>query len=457
LLWNIEMTTKAVVTHPSEEILRIFQGRTMRSRAAHSRASKHLPGGINRNITYFAPHPVFFERGEGAYVFDIDGNRYLDCLGNYTSMILGHSHPEVVAAVRAQLSQGTSWGGATTTELVLAELLAERLPSMEMTRFTASGTEATMMAMRAARAVTGRRLIAKFEGAYHGSHDYATISLAPSLAQAGPAERPRSVPPTGVPEDIGETVVVLPFNNPDAVEEILDIHGCALAAVIVEPVMGVAGIIEPTRDFLTRLRTAANRHGIVLIFDEVISFRLAYGGAQSVYDVRPDLTTLGKIIGGGFPIGAVGGRSDIMKVFNPAEPDHIVLSGTFHANPVALQAGIATIKILSSEVLGQLNADSQLLFRDIRQVLVDGTGSAHLNAAGSLFNIHLGSMPVTDYRSSLSTDKEAHRWLHLAMLNEGVLLAPRGLGCLSVPMTDADRDRLLTALGRALASLGEVS
>ena len=446
------MTAARALSEPPG-VLQEFHDRTSRSRDAYTRAKSRLPGGVNRNITYFAPHPVFFERGVGAGLFDIDGNKYCDFLGNYTAMILGHSNAEVAAAVRAQVLRGTTWGGATTTEFELADLIADRIPSMEMTRFTSSGTEATMMALRAARAATGRRLIAKFEGGYHGLHDYATVSLEPLLEQAGPRERPASVAPRGVPRDVADTVVVLPFNDADAVDAILAVHGPDLAAMIVEPVMGVAGVIEPRHDFLATLRSEADRHGIVLIFDEVISFRTAYGAAQSVYGVKPDLTTLGKVIGGGFPIGAVGGDPRIMEVFNPSARNSVTLSGTFHANPVAMQAGIATLEALDAKVLGRLNADAERFLREVRVVLATSSRPVQLNAVGSLFNIHFSPSPVTDYRTSLCSDKGALRWLHLALLNEGILLAPRGLGCLSVPMTHGDLNRFVDGLDRALTKL----
>jgi len=262
------------------EIVARFRARTPASQRAHERALKSLPAGVNRNIVHQSPYPVFIASGSGAHLTDLDGRRYLDLIGNYTAMILGHCPPAVVEAAQAQIARGTAWAAPSPEEAVLAEMILERLGSDGRLRFTASGTEATLMAIRAARAYTHRPLIAKFEGGYHGLNDYAMVSLAPAIDVAGPANHPHSVPAPGVPEMVADTVVVLPFNDPAVVEAILRERGSEIAGVIVEPVMGVAGILAPRAGFLEMLRRVTTDLGIVLIFDEVISFRLAYGGAQ---------------------------------------------------------------------------------------------------------------------------------------------------------------------------------
>ncbi len=447
------MTSMAATSSSHVRILDTYARRTAGSLAAHMRAATRLPGGVNRNITHFAPHPLFLDHASGAAVFDLDGNQYLDLIGNYTSMILGHGHPKTVEAVMSQLQSGAAWAAASSVEFSLADAIAQRMPSMPLVRFTSSGTEATLMAIRAARAATGRDQIAKFEGGYHGQHDYAVVSLAPTLEKSGERRRPAAVAPPGVPKNVQDTMVILPFNDADAVDEILDAQGDSVAAVIVEPIMGVAGVIEPTGDFLRRLRAVTRRRGIVLIFDEVISFRLSYGGAQEIYGVQPDLTTLGKVIGGGFPIGAVGGDPAIMEVFDPTSGPTVMLSGTFHANPVALHAGLATLQALDRQTVDDLNSKAARLYERMRVVLAGFDVPIQLNTAGSLFNFHFSSEPVTDYRSSLRADTETLRWLHLALLNRGVLLAPRGLGCLSVPMADPDTELLLGELESALAEV----
>ncbi len=437
-----------------EEILARYKARTGASQQAHRRALKSLPAGVNRNIVYQSPYPVFVQAGRGAHLIDLDGQRYLDLIGNYTSMILGHAPAAVTAAAQAQVARGTAWAAASPDEAVLAEMILARLGGDGRLRFTASGTEATLMAIRAARAFTRRPLIAKFEGGYHGLNDYAMVSLAPAADLAGAAQEPNSVPAPGIPAAVADTVVVLPFNNPAAVEAILRRRGQDIAGVIVEPVMGTAGIVRPKPGFLEMLRQVTQELGIVLIFDEVISFRLAFGGAQEYFGVRSDLTTLGKIIGGGYPIGAVAGRPDIMRTFDPTQPDTVTLSGTFHANPVALAAGIETLKAVSREALIELNRKGAKLHDDMTRLLARCRTPLQVNTVGSLFNIHALAGPVEDYRSSAQGNKELLKWLQLALLNEGVLLSPRGMGCLSTPMSDADLAGFLTALERSLVAVG---
>ena len=437
------------------EIAAKYIARTQGSRAAHAKALKRLPGGINRNITHFSPYPLFVAEGQGQYLHDVDGNRYVDMIGNYTSMIFGHAHAETVDAAVQALERGSGWAAASPMEYDLAEMIGERIPSMKQTRFTSSGTEATMMAIRAARAATGRSLIAKFEGGYHGQHDYAVVSLAPDLVSAGTRHKPEAVAPRGVPVGVRESVIVLPFNDPDAVQELLAQHAQDLAGVIVEPIMGVAGMIEPQPGFLARLRELTRQHGIVLIFDEVISFRVRYGGAQELYGVGPDLTTLGKIIGGGLPIGALGGDPEIMGVFDPTQSNPVMLSGTFHANPVSLAAGVATLRAFDKSTVEALNSTSTSLFARMRRLIENSPQPLRLNCVGSLFNLHFTDTPVVDYRSAVLADKELLGWLQLALLNRGFLVAPRGLGCLSVPMIEADLDRFLTALEEALSDVAQ--
>jgi glutamate-1-semialdehyde 2,1-aminomutase len=413
-----------------------------------------LPGGVNRNIVHHAPYPLFIESGGGAALTDVDGNDYLDFIGNHTAMILGNCAPEVTAAVERQLARGTAWAAASRAEAVLAEQIVERLPSAERVRFTASGSEAAMLAVRVARAFTGRSLVAKFEGGYHGLSEFAMVSVAPDLAKAGPAAAPTGVAANGIPAAVRDGVVVLPFNDPTAIEDIVRRHAADLAAIVVEPVMGVAGVIAPAAGFLDFLRHLTQQRGILLVLDEVISFRLSYGGAQALFGVSPDLTLLGKIIGGGYPIGAIAGRAEVMELFNPARPDAVLLSGTFHANPVALAAGAATLQLLTPAVLDDLNARSYRLMQEVAAILDDARTPLRVTSVGSLFNLHATDAPVTDYRSSARSNKELMKWLRLALLNEGVMLSPRGMGCLSVPMTDADLRSFMTAVQRALAAVG---
>jgi glutamate-1-semialdehyde 2,1-aminomutase len=435
-------------------ILARYGERTPESRKAHERAARVLPGGVSRNIVHHGPYPLFIESGRGAHLTDVDGNDYLDFIGNHTAMIVGNCAPEVLAAVEEQLTRGTAWAAASTAESVLAEQIVERLPSVERVRFTASGSEAAMLGVRVARAFTGRSLVAKFEGGYHGLSEFAMVSVAPDPAKAGPAKAPIGVAANGIPAAVRDGVVILPFNDPAAVESIVQRHAADLAAIVVEPVMGAGGVIPPAGEFLDFLRRLTQRHSILLVFDEVITMRLSYGGAQALYGVTPDLTLLGKIIGGGYPIGAVAGRADIMEMFNPTRPDAVLLSGTFHANPVALAAGMATLRLATAAALDQLNERGQRLMRDVEAILDAARTPLRVTSVGSLFNLHATDAPVTDYRSSARSNKEMMKWLRLALLNEGVMLSPRGMGCLSLPMTDADLRSFTAALERALVAVG---
>lgn len=436
------------------EVEAAFVQRTPGSRRLHEQSRRLLPGGINRQIAYHQPYPLFAERGEGAWLYDVDGNAYLDALGNFTSLVLGHCHPRIAAAVAEQMVCGTAWAAGSALEHELAALIVERLPSVEQLRFTSSGTEATMMAVRAARAHTGRSLVAKFEGAYHGLHDYAMVSLNTPTNWLAHGAEPRAFAPPGIPDQVRDTVVVLPFNDLDTVTRIVERHCTELAALLVEPVMGVAGVIPPRQGFLKGLRELTADHGILLVFDEVISFRLAYGGAQEAFGITPDLTALGKIIGGGFPVGAVGGREDVMRVFDPSTGPTVLLSGTYHANPVTLRAGIATLRELTPTTVERLNNHGRLLHDGVTEVLRTAARPVRATGIASLFNIHFTDEDVVDYPSSVRADKELLRWLHLALLVEGVMIAARGMGCLSTPMGEGERNFLLEGLERALARLG---
>lgn len=432
-------------------ILDRYRSRTTRSARWAERAEKCIPGGVSRGIVHFKPHPIYIDHAKGAYLFDIDGNRYVDCIGNYTAMVIGHGHPDVVAAIHRQAEKGTAWSGGSTSEIELGEMIARRMPSIEALKFTASGTEATMLAIRAARAFTGRPLIAKFEGGYHGLHDFAMISLSPVPERYGSEDRPANVPADGIPDAVAGTVLVLPFNNLDATAKLLRERASEVAGIILEPVQGVAGIIQPDEGFLAGLRAVADEIGCLLIFDEVISFRLAPGGAQEAFKVRPDLTTLGKIIGGGFPIGAVGGRTDVMEVFSPVGfGPKVTLSGTFHANPVALAAGIATLELFDRNAIDALNSIGETLGRRLGGLFAQFSNSLRLNVVASLFNVHHTEAPVRNYRAGQTNDRTFLHHLYLGLLNEGVLLSPRGMGALSTAMSASDVDAIEAGFGAIL-------
>jgi glutamate-1-semialdehyde 2,1-aminomutase len=430
-----------------------YLAKTSRSRALYEDALAVMPGGNSRTTTFFDPYPFYVQRGQGATVWDADGVARLDFNGNYTSLVLGHAPPEVVKTVQDAAGRGLSFPGPSESEIRLAEVLTRRIPSLQALRFTNSGTEATMNAVRAARAFTGRPKLAKFEGAYHGTHDAVLVSVAPDPKQAGARRRPKPVPATaGVPPAVLKQTVVLPWNDADACEQIIDREAAALAAVIVDPLLGIGGVIPPADGFLPRLRAVTERHGIVLIFDEVISFRVGWGGAQERFGVRPDLTTLGKIIGGGLPIGAFGGRRDIMAAYDPRKgAARIPHGGTFNANPVTMAAGIATLTALTPEAYTRLEALGERVRGGVSRLLQNTRRRGQVTGVGSLFCLHWVSAPPTDYRSSRPKDSEAPLRVFLGLLNDGILLSQRGLGACSLAMADDDADRFVNALARVLA------
>jgi glutamate-1-semialdehyde 2,1-aminomutase len=439
---------KVAVTPSSVE--ERYQQSAPKSSQLFERATRSLPGGNTRTTIFVEPYPYYFDHGAGCRIYDVDGNVRIDFVNNYTSLILGHAHPKVIAAVERQLHRGTSAAAPSELEVRLAETIKSRLPSVDHLRFSNSGTEATMHAIRAARAYTGREMIAKFEGSYHGTHDYAAVDVSAAGAIGAGAQTKNA----GIPAAVAATVVVLPLNDREAVERIVAQNRAQLAAIIIEPVIGSGGILVPEDGFLQFLRDLTRRWDILLIFDEVIAFRIAYHGAQGRFGVAPDLTTLGKIIGGGFPVGAFGGRADIMALFDPRRPNHIGHGGTFNAHPIAMAGGLATLDEMTPDAyerLDELGADlrSKLL------TLFTGLGiPAQVNQIGSLFNIHFSDQPISDYPAVLASDRQLVRDLSMAALNHGIALTGRGMGCLSTPMGFAEIDAFVEAARLSLADLG---
>ena len=438
------------MTDPEFEYHRTTPG----SRALHAKAVEVMPGGTTRTTTYFDPYPLYIDRGQGCRVWDVDGTERIDLLGNYTAMILGHAHPKVVEAIRRQAERGTAFAAANPLEVELATLLCERIQSLDRVRFCNSGTEATMFAMRLARAFTGRPKIARMEGGYHGTHDHAEVSTHPAVAEAGPADAPVARPDSiGTPQWAVEQTVVLPFNNPDAAETILRRHASEVAAVILEPVIGAGGVIAAAPEFLHRLREVTRELGLLLIFDEVISLRVAPGGAQSMYGVTPDLTTMGKIIGGGLPVAAFGGRADVMEMLDPRREGSIAQGGTYNGNPLGMAAGLATMKELTPDVYQELNRKGERVAELLREVFASHGVRVQVNSVGSLFALHFTDRPVVDYRGVAAADKRRMREFFLALINHGVLMAPRGMGSLSTPMGEGDIDQFIDAVDTSVAEL----
>ena len=426
-----------------------------RSAALFAQAQGVLPGGNSRTTVYMAPYPPYAASGEGCWITDVEGDRRLDCLNNYTALIHGHAHSAIVEAATRRLARGASFPLPTPEEIELAALLCERVPSAERVRFTNSGSEAVMIALKGARAFTGRSKIAKFEGAYHGSYDYAEVSLASTPENWGSLAAPASTKYSrGTPPAVLDDVVVLPFNYPEQAVARIEREASHLAAVLLDPVPNRVGLVPAHVDFLRAMRDVTRAHDIVLIFDEVISFRVDYHGAQGALGVTPDMTTLGKIIGGGFPVGAVAGRADIMAVFDPTRggPPAAPHGGTFNANPVTMAAGVAGMRLLTPDAyarLGDLGAKLRASLDDcLRQSGVPG----RVTGMGSLFRLHPMDRELTDYRSTRATPAEAERLVRLVrrLMEHGVLMSLTGLGCLSTPMGDPEIEGLVETFAAVL-------
>lgn len=388
---------------------------------------------------------MYLVSGSGCRVTDADGVERIDFISNYTSLAHGHCHPPVVEAVKAQAGRMASGAGPSELEIELGERLKARLPSIELLRFTNSGTEATMLAVRAARAFTGRSTVVAFAGAYHGTHDLGVSIPADS------ADRPHG---RGVPAAVAETLVVAPYNDIESTSAALDSCLDDLAAVIVEPVLGAGGVIPAEPTFLAFLRERTREAGALLLFDEVISFRIGYHGAQGRYGVKPDLTTLGKIIGGGLPIGAVGGRGEVMELFDPRSPDRMPHGGTFNGNPLSAAAGLATLDGLPPAEYERLESLAMELRQRLEGVFDRFGVSGCVTQIGSLFNVHFADGPIHTHADVLAGDLALLRELHLAMLGHGILTTPRGMGCLSTPMGEAEIDAFLEAAELSLRDLG---
>jgi glutamate-1-semialdehyde 2,1-aminomutase len=443
-------------TGPRERVLQEIEGeyraRTTRSLQLHERAQRVMPGGSTRTTVHFTPHPLYLESGQGSRVVDVDGTERLDFIQNYTALILGHAHPAVAAAIHERADRGTAFAATNPFEVDLATELTGRVPSVERVRFLSSGTEATMFAMRLARVFTGRTAIARVEGGYHGTHDVAEVSAHPDLALAGPDHEPVAVADSaGTPPWALEQTVVLPFNDPDAAETILRREAGRLAGVIVEPVLGAGGMIPAWPEFLERLRSVTAELGLVLIFDEVISLRVAPGGGQERYGVTPDLTTMGKIIGGGLPVAAFGGSPALMDLLDPDREGGLAQGGTYNGNPLGMAAGLAALRELTPPVYARLEELGDRLREGLQAVFDRHDVAAQVTGVASLFQVHFTSQPVTDYRAAARGDHALGRAFFLEMLNRGILLAPRGAGAICTPMGDAEVDAFLTAADGAAA------
>ncbi len=424
-----------------------------RSHAAFDRAKRLMPGGVNSPARAFGGvggEPIFFEHGAGAYLFDLDGKRYLDYIGSWGPMILGHAHPQVVEAVQQAAVRGTSFGAPTEAESELAELIIDAVPSVERVRLVNSGTEATMSAIRLARGFTGRNLIVKFAGNYHGHVDSLLVAAGSSAATLAVPNSPGVTPGTAA------DTLVLAYNDPAGLEAAFAQHGAKIAAVIVEPVVGNMGTVVPTPEFLAVLRSATTNAGALLIYDEVMTgFRVAYGGAQSLQGIQPDLTTLGKIVGGGLPVGAYGGRADIMDQILPA--GKVFQAGTLSGNPLATAAGIATLKMLrDGTVYRRLEESSRALAEGLEQAARAAGVPCQLARVGSMLTLFFNDWPVTDWTSASRSDTARYARYFWGLAVRGVYMPCSQYEALfvSAAHSDADIAATIAAARDVLAEIG---
>ncbi|MCR5889611.1 glutamate-1-semialdehyde 2,1-aminomutase [Hymenobacter sp. J193] len=415
------------------------------SDALFTRAKDHIPGGVNSPVRAFRAvggHPVFMQSAQGAWLTDVDGNKYLDFINSWGPMILGHAPALVLEAVQGAIQNSLSFGAPTRREVEMAELIKQMVPSIEKVRLVNSGTEATMSAIRVARGYTGRDKIIKFEGCYHGHGDSFLIAAGSGALTLGAPDSP------GVTQGVAQDTLTVPFNDVPALTQIIEANEGQVAALILEPVVGNMGLVAPQEGYLQTLRELCTRHGIVLIFDEVMTgFRLARGGAQELYGITPDMTTLGKIIGGGMPVGAYGGRQDIMD--NVAPAGRVYQAGTLSGNPIATAAGIAQLTYLNEhpELYDELNRITTRIADGTRQICAELGLNYTVNQVGSMFSVFFTAQPVTDLESAKTSDTEAFGRYFRAMLHRGIYLAPAQYEALfvSTAITDEYVDLYLTA------------
>jgi glutamate-1-semialdehyde 2,1-aminomutase len=437
----------------SRKILNTYRENTPGSMAHQDLAAKYMPGGDTRSATYFSPYPVYMEKGRGCYLYDADGNEYLDLLGNYTSLVHGHALPAIVEAIREQAVKGTVFGAVGAIQYRHAEHLCNRVPSLDMIRYCSSGTEATLFVIRAARAFTGRDGIIKIDGGYHGGHDLAEVNNLPDIETDGP---PRASVHAGVPASVLQDVQVVPFNDLTAVASILETDADRIAAIILEPVLGAGGVIPPQNGYLAGLRDLADRFKVLLIFDEVITLRLSSGGMQALTGVMPDLTSLGKIIGGGLPAGAFGGRADIMAIFDPTHPRAVTHSGTFNAANMVMAAGLCALNALDQPAIDRINSLGERLKAGFQNAFKEAGIRGQVTGIGSLNQIHWCDDPPQNAREAglaLTRSGELAGLLHLELMNRGIYSAKRGMFVISTPMSEAEIDKAVVSFAGTLDML----
>ncbi len=434
-----------------------FPDTRSQSAILYERACRVLPDGGSRSTIKTSPYTIFVDRAEGAEVIDVDGNRLVDFINNYTSLIHGHAYPPICDAVNEQIRRGSAYSFANASELELAKLLCDRVPGFDKVRFMNSGSEAVMNAIKAARAFTGRPKIAKCEGLYHGSYDFAEVSLS-----NGPDEWQEEDPPStayckGTPQSVLDEVVAIPFNEPQHSQRILDKHAGSIACVMIDTAPMRLGCSMVRDDYVAALVESADKHGMLFVLDEVVSFRLGYGGSQAILGIQPDLTALGKIIGGGFPVGAVAGRSDVMSVFEElaGQPARLHHGGTFNANPTTMVAGHAAMTDMTPDAFERLNELGEYTRQQLREVLNRAGVKGQITGEGSLFRIYLNDQPTGILREAKIDARETQQLAELRtkLIDRGYFLAGGLLGCLSTQTTHDHVDGLCEALTELLPAV----
>lgn len=428
-----------------------------RSAQLFARGRESMPGGNSRTGVMLSPYPIYAVHGDGCRITDADGTVRIDCINNWSSLIHGHGNADVLAALAEQSRHLLAVGMPTEVEIELAELLCERLGGVDKIRFSNSGSEAMMMAVRAARAYTGRDMVAKVEGAFHGSADALEVSVAPSPALWGPADAPSSVAATeGIPLKVRQDTLVLPFNDVEATCKLIEAHSAKLAGVVIDPIVSRMGFVEATDTYLGAVRDLTHRLGIALIFDEVFSFRVGYHGAQGVTGVTPDITAMGKVIGGGLPVGATGGKAEIMAVFDQtSKPLRVEHGGTYNANPLTMAAGLACMRQMTPQAYDRLDRLGERMRTGLRGCLSDNGLDGQVTGRGSLVGLIFSSRPFKNFRELPlhSNELKMILALHRYLLNHGVQIIPFGLMILSTAMTEDDIDEILAAAKAGMAEL----
>ena len=436
----------AAVTAPASGTAELFE-----------ESSRYMPGGTSRLHYYYQPYPIYARSGNGCYLTDVEGVERIDYLNNMTALIHGHANPKINEAIIDQLQRGTAFSEPAEPELKLARLLVERVPSLEKIRFANSGTEAVMLAVKLARAFTGRSRIAKFEGFYHGYYDYVQVSYSSQPDAWGPAHAPRSVASSGgLAESVESDVLTLPYNDRESVIRLLEQHGADLAALLYDPLCNRSGFPLPQDDFLSFLRDITRDYGIVLISDEVISFRVSYEGGAARFGGEPDLTVFGKIIGGGLPIGAVGGSAEVMALLDPTEgPPALASGGTYSGNPLSATAGYAALTQLKPDAYAHLEALGDDLRTRANAVFADAGVPGQVSGAGSLIIVVPTDAPIVNYRSIPKgpAAEALMRALHRGLMDAGIIVSKEGLGALSTPMGQAEVDGFVDGLAQAVARI----